>query len=189
MKKGIILGIAAFLVFAFSPLAIAEDALEDANHVPGLLGHYNSATKQIRADESGNIYVNTSAYYGVTNVIDGVTLDDSPTSTTSVSLELDEYKKICFLILYDETEVGNSVSGTLTIEVSPDEVYWLDCDLIIDQNGVNSPQGSLTYTQDDEDVCYIPSDFIPKYLRVIFTGTNTDADDIILIRVWACYQN
>ena len=32
-------------------------------------------------------------------------------------------------------------------------------------------------------------DFIPKYLRVIFTGTNTDADDTILIRVWACYQN
>lgn len=193
MKKGIIFLLGLFLTFGMCSSSIAEDAAEDSNHVPGLLGHYLGVggvpeTRRIMTDDDRRLYVNTVADYGTTALIDGVTLDDDPVTTNGV-LTASEMKKLCFFVSYDETEVENTVSGTITVEVGDGAGGWIDFDLIIDQNGIGSPQSSIEYTIDDTDVFYVPAEFYAETWRITFTGTNTDADDTIVVSVFASYQN
>lgn len=179
--------LACFFWFLQNP-ALAEDALEDTNHVPSLLGDYGVITKRIMADANGNLYVNTIGNSGYTKVIDNITLNNVITSTTSVATNISGRNKIAFLISYDETEADQALSGKFTIEVSTDNSIWIDYDIIFDSNGTGTPQSLLEFTVDDEDVCYFPQDFTAQYIRVTFTGTNTNATNTELINVWVCYQ-
>ncbi len=193
MKKWIVfMSCLVLMLSSGSFLARAEKAAEDSNHVPGLLGHYLGIggipeTRRIMADENRRMYVNTVADYGTATLIDGVTLDNDPV-TTYGDLTASEMKKLAFFVSYDETEVSNDISGVLTVQVYCSG-GWIDYDLIIDDNGINSPQSSITYTIDDTDVFYIPTDFFAESYRITFTGTNTDVNDTIVISVWASYQN
>lgn len=168
--------------------ALAEDALEDTNHVPSLLGDYNSIPKKIKADVNGNLYINPVGNSSYSKVVDAIILNNVTTSTTSTAVSIVEKNKISFLISYDETEVDKVLSGKFTVEVSPDNSTWIDYDIIFDSNGTSTPQSLIEYTIDDEDVCYLPQDFTAQYIRVTFTGTNTDATNTELINIWMCWQ-
>jgi len=122
---------------------------------------------------------------GYTQIID-TTLDDDPTTITSSAFFIGDKTKVSFILSYDETEVGNSVSGTLTLEVSPDNSTWYDFDCIFDHTGV--PVASIAYTADAEDVFYLSDSCNFPYVRATFAGTNTDADDTIVIDIFICWQ-
>jgi hypothetical protein len=180
----------ACLFWFFQSPALAEDALEDTNHVPTMLGDYGSVPKRLHTDVQGNLYVNTMAVgnCSYSKVVDTITLNNTTTTYTSAAVLSAEMTKVSFIIVYDETEVNKELSGKFTVEVSPDNVNWIDCDLLLDSNGVDNPQKILEYTVDSEDLCYFPYDFNVQWSRVTFIGTNTDATNTILINVWMCWQ-
>ena len=125
--------------------------------------------------------------YGSQTLINAVQLDDSPTSVTSAAYLIGNKNKIGFSLVYDETEVGG-VSGTLTLEVSPDSSTWYAFDIILDGAGLDAPNASLAYTEDATDYFYLPNFITAGYIRAKFVGTGVDADDTIIITVILHWQ-
>lgn len=111
-------------------------------------------------------------------------LDDDPTSVTSDTINIQDYEKIGFVTVYDETEVGNAISGAFTIDFSYDGTNFFD-GYFMDWAGASTPQTSETISSDGKYWCWLDPDWsLPPYVRVVFTGTNTDADDLISVAVY-----
>ena len=138
----------------------------------------------------GNVDIVTlpSITYGNTTLINASQLDDDPTADTSNAFLMGNKNKIGISVNYDETEVGGGVSGTLTLQVSPDSTNWYAFDVILDGNGTDAPNASISYTSDATDYVYLPRFATAVYLRAIFTGTNTDTDDTIVVTVDLYWQ-
>jgi hypothetical protein len=115
-------------------------------------------------------------------IIPATLLDNSPTSVTSATLPAGEYQKLAFFVIYDETQVGNTVSGTLTIEISWDNLVWQAASFY-DYAGGATLQTSEVISADGQYYCWFNKDLAVPYVHAIFTGTNTDADDTILVTV------
>lgn len=117
-------------------------------------------------------------------IIDETQLDDDPTSVTSDTVNIQGYKEVGFWVKYDETEVGNSISAAVTVDVSYDGTTWLDM-YFYDIGGTTTGQTSETISADGWYYCALPNLYLPVgsiiYARVVVTATNTDADDILLI--------
>ena len=146
----------------------------------------------LHTDINGQLLVSSSGTVDATitgrttysaTIIDAVTLDDSPTETTSASIDIRQYKRVGFMWTYDETEVGNAVSGTLTIEISPDNTNWFSAPFF-DTAGGATPQTSEALSDDGSYVCWLDPALPFGYVRVTIAGTNTDADDTILTSVF-----
>lgn len=135
-----------------------------------------------KLDSLKTALLNTS--YGSVTLIDQL-LDDSPTSITGAR-KIGDKNKVSFILNYDETEVGNSVSGAVTFQVSADSSNWYAYDIIYDHTG--SIVSSINYTADGSDVFYLPEIVAFPYIKLTFTGTNTDADDTAQIKIIMCYQ-
>jgi hypothetical protein len=119
--------------------------------------------------------------YSVT-AIDGVLLDDEPTSVTSSAVTIAGFSRVGIFWTYDETEVGGGVTGTLTVEVSPDNVLWFSAPFF-DTAGGATPQTSEVLSDDGSYICWLDRNIPFGYMRVKVTGANTDADDTILTTV------
>lgn len=115
-------------------------------------------------------------------LINAVQLDDSPTSTTGV-METSDAEKMAFFLTYDETEVGNSISAAVTVDVSYDNSTWIDANFY-DVAGGATAQTSETISADGNYYFWLSPDITAPYVRVAVAGTNTDADDIAVI---SCY--
>jgi len=126
--------------------------------------------------------------YGSQTLFNAITLDDAPTADTSAAYFIGDKNKVGFSLNYNETETGGGVSGTLTLEVSPDSSTWYAFDIILDGAGLDAPNANLVYSTDATDYFYIPNFVTAGYIRAIFTGTATDADDTILITVVLHWQ-
>lgn len=109
-------------------------------------------------------------------------LDNSPTSYTSSALTARGAKKIGFYVAYDETEVGASVSGSFTVETSFDGSNWITASFY-DFAGGTTFQTSESFTADGRYYAWLSADSAFQFVRVKMTGTNTDADDIIVTTV------
>jgi hypothetical protein len=114
-----------------------------------------------------------------TEAISAVLLDDSPTSYTSSAINIKEYKRVGIYWVTDETEVGESVSATLTVTVSPDGVTYIAAPFF-DVAGGATPQTSEALSADGSYICWLDPAIPFNYLKVTITGTATDADDTSL---------
>jgi hypothetical protein len=110
--------------------------------------------------------------------IDAVTLDNDPTSVTSSAITISEYQRVGVYWTYDETEVEEALSGTLTITVSPDGTTYFSAPFF-DTAGGATPQTSEVLSDDGSYICWLDSNIPFAYMKVTVTGTNTDADDTI----------
>ena len=115
-------------------------------------------------------------------LVDGVLLDNSPTSVTSDGLQVGKSDKVTFIVTYDETEVGASVSAAVTLEISYDNTNFFAASFH-DLAGGATLQTSETISADSRYIFWMPRDLAVPYARVKVTGTNTDADDTALITV------
>ncbi len=117
-------------------------------------------------------------------IIDETQLDDDPTSVTSDTVNIQDYKEVGFWVKYDETEVGNSVSAAVTIDISYDNSTWLDV-YFYDVAGTGTAQTSETISADGWYYCALPNSYLPigsiVYARMVITATNTDADDLATV--------
>lgn len=137
------------------------------------------------------LILSCSLFAGSHTLFNSDTLDASPTSIVSDTVDISTYRNISFGAIYDETEVGG-VSEALTIEigvtVSSDSITWFDYDIIMDANGTDAPQASVSFTADDEDFFYLPGELVGEKLRATITGTGTDADDIVVFWLTMFYK-
>lgn len=111
------------------------------------------------------------------------TLDDDPTTYTCSAVDVGGFSKITFYVDYDETEVGNSVSGKFSYDVSYDGTNWAT-GYYLDGASLASLQNSETFSVDDDVWAgYVHVDMVIPYIRCTFDGVNTDTDDTIDVTV------
>ncbi len=132
------------------------------------------------------LFLTSQAFASPVNktIIAETQLDDSPTSATSSTINIQDYKEVGFWIKYDETEVGNSISAAVTVDISYDNTTWLDVPFY-DVAGTTTMQTSETISSDGWHYLALPINYYPAgtiiYVRVVVAATNTDTDDILLI--------
>jgi len=116
-------------------------------------------------------------------IISSTTLDDDPTSVTSSTFNIQDYEKVAFFVSYDETEVGNSVSIAITLDVSYDGSNWIDASFY-DYGGGTTFQTTESLTADGWYVCWFEPDLNVPYVRMVITATNTDSDDLAVVTAY-----
>jgi len=119
-------------------------------------------------------------------IISTTQLDDSPTSVTGTT-NAGSADKIAFFVTYDETEVGNSISLAITMQISYDGTTWLSASFY-DYAGGSTLQTSETLTSDGSYYCWFNPDLAIPQVKLILTATNTDADDIASVVAY-CVKN
>ena len=116
-------------------------------------------------------------------VVDGIVLDDAPTSVTSDSFRIGGMDKVSFGISVTKTSTPTNV--IFTVEVSPDGgTTWLSYDKLLDGSGTDAPVASITYTDTAEDVCSMSPEDVFDLARVIFTGTGTTSSLKFTCNCW-----
>lgn len=127
-----------------------------------------------------------SAFAGTDNatIIAETLLDDAPTVATSSTMYVQENKKTAVFVKYDETQVGNTVSGAVTLQISYDGTNWISGSFY-DYAGGATLQTSETLSADGWYYFWLNPDLTIPFARVIVTGANTDADDTILVTAYA----
>ena len=128
---------------------------------------------------------------GVIQIID-TTLNADPTSATSAGVFVGDKNKVGFVIRSVIDRTAETVVVTYTFEASADNSTWLAIDTIYDTNGTDAPVASVIHSS-ATDVTLINAAWLPEgqtfqYLRVVATGTDTDADDTAAIDVWMSWQ-
>jgi hypothetical protein len=172
MKKFLALLLIAALVFA--PGAFAGGIIQGIDS--------NGKTQNVSVDSTGLLNVGRSP--ASSKPIDAVTLNANPTSYTSAVIALNGAQRVGFFASYDETQVGNTVGGTLTIEVSPDNSTWFTANFY-DLASPATLVASEIWTADATYVCWLDRNMPFPYVRVKVVATNTDADDVVLMNVYA----
>lgn len=119
-----------------------------------------------------------AAWAGSSMLIQSIdtTLDDDPTSINGDQFT-GNCRKVGFVIVYDETEVGNSISITISASVSADNSNWIAA-YWYDFAGGSTLQSSESMTADGSYIGWFPADMTMPYTRITVTGTNTDNDDL-----------
>lgn len=118
-------------------------------------------------------------------------LDNSPTTATSAWTDVSEFDRVTFMLNSDVTAVGASPQVTYTVEVLtgssrrssttdlPTDGTARVYDKLIDKTGVDSPVASVVHTADTTAFVSISEEDAVKWVRVVATGANTDADDTV----------
>ena len=114
-------------------------------------------------------------------------LDNSPTSVTSSTFNIQDYHEAGFWVKYDETEVGGGLSVAVTLDVSYDDTTWLDMSFY-DLAGGTTLQTSETISSDGWYYCSLPSLYFQPgsilYIRMVIIATGSDVDDIALVTAY-----
>ena len=116
------------------------------------------------------------------NEVASGTIDDDPVFVSSDAVKT--YQRKAFLIEYDETEVGNSVSGTVNYRVSFDGTNWIPASWF-DVDGGVTPQTSETFTEDTNYYMWVDNNAVAPFVDIGVNGINTDADDTIAVTITA----
>lgn len=116
-------------------------------------------------------------------VITTTQLDDDPTSVTSSAFNIQDFKKVGFWVSYDETQVGNAISLAVTITVSYDGTNYV-AGSFMDVAGGATPQTSETISSDGWYFFWLDDGWPFKYIKVVLTATNTDADDLASVAAY-----
>jgi hypothetical protein len=125
------------------------------------------------------------AYAGnvaVTKVMD-TTFNAVTTAANSTAVVIQGMEKVSFFVVYDETEVGNSISAAVTLQISYDNENWLSASFY-DYAGGSTLQTSETISADGKYYAWFNKDLCVPYVRVVVTATNTDADDVLDAEVY-----
>lgn len=101
-------------------------------------------------------------------------------NVTSTTWNIQEYDKVGFFVNYDETEVGNTLSGIVTIDISYDGTNWIDASFY-DYAGGATLQTSETISADGWYFCWLDNPHNIPYVRLAVEDVDTDTDDTIVI--------
>lgn len=114
----------------------------------------------------------------LTSQIVDTTFNAVTTTVNSTATLVQGYDKVAFFVKYDETEVGNSISAAVSLQISYDNSNWLAASFY-DYAGGATLQTSETISADGYYYCWFNKDLCVPYVRMVVTATNTDADDVL----------
>ncbi len=114
-------------------------------------------------------------------IITAITLDDSPTSVTSSAVNAEQSDSIGFFVDYDETEVGETLTADVTIQISYDGTTWIAGRFFDLAGGPATFQTTESIASDGTYFFWLHKDSNVSRVRVIVTGNSTDSDDTIVI--------
>lgn len=115
------------------------------------------------------------------------TFNNTVTAANSDALECGMCDAVTFLVTYDETQVGATLSAAITLQMSFDNSTWHSASFY-DYAGGATLQTSETISADGSYVFWTNKDLCAPYYRVVVTATNTDADDLIVATVKAAIR-
>lgn len=116
------------------------------------------------------------------NIMDS-TFNDVTTAANSTVTIISGYEKVAFFVVYDETEVGNSISAAITCQISYDGTNYQSASFY-DYAGGATLQTSETISADGRYYFWFNRDITAPYVRVVATLTNTDADDVCNVKAY-----
>ena len=105
------------------------------------------------------------------------------TTANSTAVNIQGFEKAAFFVSYDETEVGNSISAAITCYISYDGVTYLQASFY-DYAGGSTLQTSETISADGSYYFWFNKDLCAPYVRITVAAINTDADDLLNVKVY-----
>ena len=117
----------------------------------------------------------------------GTTFNNLVTAANSDALECGMCDAVAFWVNYDETEVGNSISAAITLQMSFDAVTWFSASFY-DYAGGSTLQTTETLSADGNYYFWANKDLCAPYYRVVVTANNTDVDDLLVVKVKAAIR-
>ena len=117
-------------------------------------------------------------------LIDGVRLDNDPTSTSgSQDLQGVTPKRLTLLIQIVMT--GAPTNLTLSVDVSADQgLTLIDYDKLITEAGVDGPVSSVVYTATADDIISLSPEDVIDYVRLDAVVTGTSAVKYFTLDAW-----
>lgn len=117
-----------------------------------------------------------------------VTLDDSPTSQAA-TYDFQGVTPTRVSLYLQIVKASTPTNVILTVELSPDDGQTLiDYDKLLTEAGTDGPVASVTYTATGDDVVSLSPEDVLDYLRVLMTGTGTDATKTFAVDVWLVFS-
>lgn len=123
----------------------------------------------------------------VKSLMSAQTFNAVTTAANSTALYSGGLDRVAFWVNYDETEVGNSISAAVTLQMSFDNSTWFSASFY-DYAGGATLQTSETISADGNYYFWVNRDLCAPYYRVVITATNTDADDLLVVTVKAALK-
>lgn len=134
-----------------------------------------------RTDGSGTFTTSTLGVGLLGTAVASTTLDADPTTVTGGTIDARDIDRISFMASYDETEVGATVGGTLTLEASIDGTTWVTTSFY-DLASPTTLVASEVWTVDAPAYYFwVSKEMLAPYYRVKFVATGTDADDVAVV--------
>lgn len=128
---------------------------------------------------AGHVYAGT-----METTIISQQLDDNPIQKFSDNIYVGDCSRVGFFVVYDETEVGNSISALIDVTYNPTSTVGTPASgYFYDFAGGSTLQTAETITADGEYFFWMPDTPI-QYVQVRVKGINTDTDDILNITVY-----
>jgi len=122
------------------------------------------------------------AFYGT--VIEKTRLDDAPTSVTSDWIDISQYDKVAFWVIYTEVLETGGVSVNVTLEVSYDASAGSELSAhFYDYAHPATLQTTESLAATANYYCWWNQNLNMRYVRVKVAGVGTDANDYIDVTV------
>ena len=109
--------------------------------------------------------------------------DAVTTSAYTDTMAIAGHDSVTFFVVYDETQVGNAISAAITCDVSYNGTDWLTGMSFFDIAGGATPQTSETISSNGWYVFWLNNATCVPYVRIKCTATNTDADDLLNVKI------
>lgn len=134
-----------------------------------------------KTDGSGAFTPDVTGIGVLGTAVASTTLNADPTTITGGTIDARDFEKVSFMASYDETQVGATVGGTLTLEASIDGTNWVTTSFY-DLASPATLVASEIWTVDVAAYYFwVSKDMLAPYYRVKFVATGTDADDVAVV--------
>lgn len=156
-----------------------------------VIAGYNNAVGALDASIIAPIPVDSGAQQILSVTFDADPDDDNPQTSTVVFIGNARSVGFSLSTVIDRT--AETVQVDYTVEISPDNSTWFDCDTIMTDDGEDAPQATINHQSASdttiEETVYLPKGFTAQYVKVVADVTDSDADDTAVVSVYIYTQN
>ena len=110
------------------------------------------------------------------------TLNDDPTSASSSAVYIADWTNPTMYVSYTEPAIATAASVTFSVDFSVDGTNWVDARWF-DLAGGTTLQTSEVFASDANYIAWLNKSANYPFIRVLATGSNTDATNTATIKI------